>query len=253
MTKRRTFWSLALLFVLGALAVLLPISPAYAPKLFARYVHLHEGHGPGYWADALNDPDPQVRHHAIFALGVLGSDSEGSVPALSAIMVDDPDAGLRVEASLALSKMGPSARGAVPSLARALEDDNPVVRFNAARTLGELGTDARPAVPALIKAVKADDNSGLLERFNISLREVLAVALGRASAGTDEGVATLIETLEGARTSGIRRGAARGLGAVGPSARPAEAQLRALLDDKDGDVRDAAASALKQIGAAPQS
>jgi HEAT repeat protein len=251
MTKRRTFWSLTLLFALGALAVLLPSSPAYAPKLFARYVNYYDGHGAGYWTRALDDPDTEVRRHAIFALGVLGSDAEGAVPALAAIMVGDADATLRVEASLALSKMGRVARGAVPSLSLALADAHPLVRMNAARTLLNLGKESRPAVPALIVAMKAEENEGWVRPFEISIQEVITVALGRASAGTDEAVPALVEVLDGAPHPGMRRAAARALGEVGPNARPTAPRLRTLLADGDPNVREAAAHALKRLGEEP--
>jgi HEAT repeat protein len=252
MTKRRAFWSLTLLFVLGALAILLPSSPAYAPKLFARYTNNYEGHGAGYWTRALKDPDTEVRRKAIFALGVVGSDSEDTVPALAAIMVDDADFTLRIEASLALSKLGKRSRPAVPALARALEDESPLVRMNAARTLLSLGGEAREAIPALLAAIKVPENEGILLPFDVSIQEVMIVALGRASVGTDEGVPALTETLEGAKTHGTRRATARALGEIGVNARPAAPQLRALLDDRDPTVQAAAAAALKKIGEEPE-
>jgi HEAT repeat protein len=251
MTKRRTFWSMVLLFVLGALAVLLPSSPAYAPKLFARYLNQYDGHGAGYWKEALNDPDVVVRRKAAFALGVLGKDAEDAVPALAAIMVDDADEPLRIEASLALSKLGPVARPAVPSLARALGDAHPLVRLNAARTLLNLGGEARPALPALIEAMKAVENEQRVPRFDVSIREVATVAVGRTTCGTDEAVPLLVEALEGAHTSGMKRAAARGLGEVGANARPAVPRLRELLDDEDPLVQDAAEKALLKIGKEP--
>jgi HEAT repeat protein len=251
MSKRRTFWSLTLLVVLGALAVLLPSSPVYAPRLYARYVNHYDGHGVGYWADALKDPNPEVRKHAIFALGVLGKDAEDAVPDLAGIMVDDADESLRVEASLALSKMGSAARPAVPSLARALGDTHPLVRINAARTLLLQGKEARPAVPALAEAMNKVENEGVVFPFDISVQEVSAVAIGRATADTDEGVAVLLAALDGAHDGRLRRAAARGLGEVGANARPAVPRLQALLDDQDAEVRDTARAALKRIGPAP--
>ncbi len=249
MTKRRAFWSFVLLLFVGALAVLLPSSPAYAPKLFARYVTFYDGHGAGHWTGKLDDPDPEVRGHAAFALGMLGGDSEGAVPALARLMVDDPEVRVRVEASLALSKLGKLARGAVPALARALADSHQLVRMNAARTLLELGREARPAAPELVKAMKDAENDSQVGTFELSVREVATVALGRATAGSDEGVAPLVEALEGAHTDGMRRAAARGLGEVGASARSAEPQLRALLKHEDESVRWTAGVSLKQIGA----
>jgi HEAT repeat protein len=248
MTKRRTFWSLTLLLLLGALAVLLPSSPAYAPRLYARYVNHYDGHGAGYWTDALRDSDPQVRKHAIFSLGVLGKDAEDAVPALAAIMVDDGDERLRVEASLALSKMGKSAVPAVPSLGRALSDAHPLVRMNAARTLLNLGLASRPAIPELTEAMKKVENEGILYPFDISIQEVATVAIGRATGGTDDAVQMLMETLEGSGSERMRRAAARALGEVGANARPAVPRLQTLLDDDDPEMRETARVALRKIG-----
>jgi HEAT repeat protein len=249
MTKRRAFWSLAVLFLLCALALLIPSSPAFAPKLLARYANVHEGHGAGYWTDALHDPNPEVRRKAAFALGSLGSDAEEAVPSLAAMMESDEES-QRAQASLALSKLGHSARGAVPSLARALEDESPRVRINAARTLVTLGPEARPATPALLKALRSRENEALVPPFFLSIQEVSAVALGRVTAGSDEAVPALIEALEGATTLRMREAVVRGLGDVGPCARAAEPQLRALLKDKEAVLRTAAAEALEKIGVA---
>jgi HEAT repeat protein len=251
MTKRRAFWLLTLLLALAALALLLPSSPAYAPRLFARYVNNYDGHGAGYWTGALNDPDPKVREHAIFALGAIGKDAEEAVPALAAIMENDDNELLRIEASLALTKMGPAARGAIPSLGRALKDNHQLVRLNAARALMNLGPEARPAIPALIEAMKDEENQKWVSPFGFSVQEVAAVALGRASTGTDEGVLTLIEALDGARTPGMRRAAARALGDVGPGARPAVPHLRALLADDSPDLRFDVETALRKLGEEP--
>jgi HEAT repeat protein len=248
MTKRRVLWSLAGLLMLVALALLIPSSPAYAPKLVERYVHQHDGHGTGYWMDALDSPDAQARRKAVHSLGMIGTDAEEAVPALAAVMREDPDVTVRIEASLALFRMAPASRSAVPALAEALGDDEPLVRMNAANTLFRLRTDARAAVPALIEAARAPENGGRLLTFGVTIREVATLALGRASAGTAEAVPALTQLLEAAETGGMRRAAVRALGDVGADARPAAPQLRALLTQDDSLLREAAEEALRKIG-----
>ena len=121
MTKRRVFWLLAGLFVLAALALLIPGSPVYAPRLFVRYFHYHNGHSLSYWMKALDSPDPDLRKRAIFSLGMIGKDAHEAIPALSTILTDDPDSEARGEAALALLKMAPASAEAVPTLARSPE------------------------------------------------------------------------------------------------------------------------------------
>jgi hypothetical protein len=107
---------------------------------------------------------------------------------------------------------------------------------------------SRPAVPELTEAMKAAENEGVMFPFDISVQEVATVAIGRATGGTDDAVPLLMETLDGARSGRMRRAAARALGEVGASARPAMPRLQALLDDNDPETRDAARVALKLIG-----
>jgi HEAT repeat protein len=232
--------------VLAALAVLIPGSPVYLPSWFERGGS-HDGHDLRYWVRALDSGDPEARYRAIFALGAMGPDAGEAVPALAAILADDPDAEARHQASLALKKIGPAARTAVPQLTRALEDEEPIVRMNAALALRGLGTEARPAVPALIKALKREGNRTNLGQFHVTVQEMTALALGRASAGSGEGVPALTEFLQGAGTGETRQMAARALGDVGAEARPAVPQLHALLKDSSPEVREAAEQALQKI------
>jgi HEAT repeat protein len=253
MTKRRALWLVVALLALTAFALLLPASPAYLPDLVSRGVfgHYYDGHSAGYWTDSLNSPDIEVRRHAIFALGAMGADGGEAVPALAVIMVEDPDRQTRSEAALALSKMAPSSRPAVPALARALADEEPFVRMNAATALFQLRTAARAAIPALIQAFQNDDNSHDLPWFWLNIQDMAALALGRASAGTADGVPVLHEALESATTNRRRSILARALGEVGAEARPAAPRLRVLLADKDANVRQAAEEALRKIEGPP--
>ncbi len=247
LVPRRVFWVLIVVVLLGATAVLLPDSPVSPAVLFERAGGIHNGHGTHYWLRALDSSDEELRHEAIFALGVLGSANPGVVPPLAAILADDPDAEARHCAALALLKTGPEARAAVPELAQALADEEPSVRMNAALVLAQLGTDARPAVPALIEAVERRGNRTNLGEFTFTIQEMAALALGRASAGSSVAVPVLTRFLKAARSASTRMGLASALGKVGAPARSAVPQLRALLSDDVPEVREAAAEALKSI------
>jgi HEAT repeat protein len=245
MTRRRALWLVITVVALPAFAVLIPGSPAYLPKFFAAGGS-YDGHTTRYWVKALDDRDATVRHQAIFALGQIGNEAGEAVPALAAILLEDPDPNTRREAALALSKMGLAARTAVLALARALEDEEPWVRMNAAHALAWLKTEARPAIPALTKALQ-DRSNRMTLAFTHTIQEAAVVALGRASAGTPEAVATLTEALQTADSEGMRSAAALALGHVGPEARPAVPLLRALLQDPSREVRRVAANSLRQI------
>jgi HEAT repeat protein len=231
--------------LLVALAVLIPGSPVYLASWFER--GSHDGHGLRYWVRALDSGEPEARYKAIFALGAIGPDAGEAVPALAAILAGDPDAEARHQAALALKKIGPAARTAVPQLAQALEDSEPAVRMNATLALRGLGTEARPAVPALIKALKREGNRTNVGKFRVTIQEMMALTLARASAGSAEGVPALTEFLQGAGTAQTREFAARALGEVGAEARPAVPQLRARLKDDSTAVREAAEEALQKI------
>ncbi len=234
MKKARVLMWLAAVVVLAAVvAAAIPGSPLYLTNLLVPKAQ-YRGQPLGEWTKSLDDPDPETRKRAIFAVGSMGSDAGEAVPRLARILVEDPDRGDRIEASLALSKMDPASRAAVPELARALEDSEPYVRMNAARALSRLHTDARPAIPALTKALQDPANRTNLGSFLFTIQEQVALALGRASAGTADGVPDLLGALKGARNDLARVVFIRALGEVGPEAKPAAGELRWLTRDLSG-------------------
>jgi HEAT repeat protein len=248
MKKRHAVWLVAALVVLASLLLLVPGSPAYLPT-FYEYKGQHDGHPTGYWIKALNTRDENVRYQAIFALGAIGADAEEAVPSLAQIMLEDPDIEARHQAAFALSKMAPASRVAVPQLAQAVESTEPHVRMNAIMALFNLNEEARPAVPALIRAVQDKQNQTNLKTFHLTIQSMAARTLGRASRGSDAGVAVLRTTLEETRHPEVRWAVALALGDIGPPASPAIPDLKPLLDDDAGLVREAAELALQKIGA----
>jgi len=189
----------------------------------------------------INNADDQTRYHAIHCLGAIGADAGEAVPALAKTMREHPDGRTRNEAALALSKMAPASKSAVPAMAEALSDPDYFVRWNAANALFQLRADARPAIPALIKAVQDDTNKTNLGTFMATVQDMAALALGRATTGTPEGVAVLTELLAKVTKTESRLSTVRALGEVGPEAKSVVPQLRLLLkNDNDHWVRIAA-------------
>jgi HEAT repeat protein len=119
--------------------------------------------------------------------------------------------------------------------------------MNAAIALARLRADAKPAVPNLIKAIKDKSNKNNLRVFGHTIQEVSALALGRASAGSTDAVGPLAEALDAATTDSERQAMARALGEIGPDARQALKQLRAVKTDQNPDLKAAVESALARI------
>jgi hypothetical protein len=93
------------------------------------------------------------------------------------------------------------------------------------------------AAPAVIAAISESDPAA---------RDKVLAAVQMFAPGTKEMVGPLAQGLRHADPS-VRVGAATALGALGSSARAAVPALRAVLDDPDAGVRDAAAQALARI------
>jgi HEAT repeat protein len=250
MTRRQVMRLVVIVVALAAVAVLIPGTPIYLPNLLSRS-GLYEAGAARSWIKALDSPDAETRHQAVHALGAMGPEGAEAVPALARILREDADYQDRGEAALALLKIAPASKAAVPELAQALEDKEPIVRMNSALALFRLGTESRPAVPALIKAMGEDDNDTNVATFTFTIRMMAARAVGRATAGTADGVPALSAALEGSHSEPMTLAVARALGEVGPEARPAVPQLRKLLQDNSKDVRQAAEEALQRIEVAP--
>lgn len=231
-----------------AFALLVPGSPLYLPDLLATNDQ-YEGRSSRSWARDLDGSDNAGRAEAIFALGAIGQPARHAVPALTRIMREDPDPDRRAQASLALSKMGPEPDQVIGPAAESLQDPEPLVRMNAARILFQLGAAARPAVPALIAAVGDQANDIYVDRFVTTVQEHIALALGRASAGTDEGVPALVAALRAAKTNPVRRTIIRALTDIGPAAAGAMPVLRDIqTSNKDRYIQEAVQKAIRQIG-----
>jgi HEAT repeat protein len=273
-------WSAMALIVVGGLALLIPGSPVYLPGFFDADGTYMKSRRVNELVQVLDNPDEDTRVQAMHQLSGMGSDGEKAIPRLTRILLEDKDRRDRIEAALALKNIitdlaaeghqdkVPDLQATVSALARALSDEDGFVRMDAAIALLSLKKEAQPAVPALIAALKDRTNQTNLNKFLHTIQEEIALALGRASAGTSEAVPALMEALEAARDDKTKIADqqqaaihgyelfrakiafARALGEIGPEARPAVP----LLEDaakKDhyppDDFRVAAKEAIQKI------
>jgi hypothetical protein len=179
-----------------------PFAQAWSEALLQGLAHLW---GPQVLIQALEDEAAAMRKAAAEALGEVGPEEEGVVPALAQALGDE-DEDVRWAAAEALEAIGPQAAEAVPALMQALEDeDNSVtVRRAAAQALGAIGPQAVEAVPALARAL-GDESS--------TLSEDAAEALGRIGPGAVEAIPALILALEN-EVEFVRTAAAEALKAI---------------------------------------
>jgi HEAT repeat protein len=140
------------------------------------------------------------------------------------------------------SALGPDAAEAVPALVRAIRPAEAEVWITY-RALGEIGPAARPAVPALLKVIRDPEARDRAQAF---------FALASIRPTDETTIATLCKALTGKQGAGSNGGydrylAAYVLGAAGPAAKAAVADLRRALDDKGALARLGAAYALARI------
>jgi HEAT repeat protein len=207
----------------------------------------------------LEDKEWEVRREAATALGKLNN-SESYEPL--AKVLDDQDADVREAAALALSRTG--ARRAVAPLVLALKDEVASVRRIAAAGLSRIDPDwvslpeTRTAAEKLKEAIQDADpavrffvaqllvNLGEMSPealLGFSAEDQLASpAIKRKRMGTNLFIALLED-----RDRDIRQAAAEALGYLGGE-RAKQALIRAA-GDPDGDVAAATQMALQAIGA----
>jgi HEAT repeat protein len=178
--------------------------------------------------EASKSPKPWVREEAVYALGLIGPDVEGVLPALQEAL-EDPENSVRRQAENALK---PPVGSEMAELIEALRSPDPSVVGAAVGALRGRGAEAAPATEALI-AQLGDDKGKVDLSILWLLREI-----------GEPAIPTLVEAL-GHENAGVRRGAAELLGSFGRPAANAADRLAALHQtDPDPDVRRLAALAL---------
>jgi len=203
-----------------------------------------------------------VRRTCPVALGNLGPAAGPAVPALLELL-EDKDATVRVNAAVALWKINRHER-AIAALAEMIRSGPTPAAYRATGALGRLGAEPDTVAPPLVEAFHHADRD-VRRSASRALGQLGPAAIGalkRPLADPDpevrrsavealgwigpKAVPDLIAALKNEAPE-ARRAAARALGRLGGAAKAAEAALIETVNDRNRDVRQAAAKALKEI------
>ncbi len=207
-----------------------------------------------------DDQDPRVFWYTAAAVTELGPEAKAAVPPLIAALrtkvaatgatvgyityggvgMSKEDGPVRLAAAVALGKIGADAREAVPELTRALADTDPRVRGEAAAALGAIGPKAAAAVPELARMAVGEEED--------LLADLVAKALGEIGAPAVPALISMVRTGK----PKVRVRAMTAIGAIGPKADAALPELSLAIDDRDEEIRTAAAEALGAVGSGPK-
>ena len=176
----------------------------------------------------------------LFATALPAADVSKWVPQLTA-----SDRAIRREASYQLLQLGAGAKAALPDLIKALDDSDKQVWSNAIATIAAIGPEAVDAVPKLLEGLDSRSSRGQRPRDRGQTLFRSAYALARIGEAAKP---QLIAALKGPDT-GLRIGAAKALGGMGPSAKEAIPALIENLGHDDQEVRSEVIESLGLIGA----
>ena len=172
--------------------------------------------------ELLEDASPQVRATALAALARMGA----LTPMQAQRALRDPDPAVRGRACVVAVGLDEDV-----GLSSCLDDADPTVVESAAWALGERGATSASAVPALASIVTGHDDP--------LCREAAVAALG--AIGDPAGLPAILEATKD--KPAVRR---RAVIALAPFDGPeVEAALRAALEDRDWQVRQAAEDLLE--------
>jgi len=226
---------------------------------------------------ALDSTNPRVRSYAAQVLGQIGAVSNRQAIALGNIAISDPYSTARLNAAKSLSKLGSLTKSALPLLVTSLLSSEKEQRLAAVKTLIELGPLSSGAIQALTVSLNDYDPEiragsakvlGLLTNSahltlqplintlkdkNINVRITTLSALGELAPDSKSVVPEIINHLS-AIDEAERKQTERSLDQIDPNWRnsihietilPDWAQM---LNDKDQNVAEAHADALKIVG-----
>jgi HEAT repeat protein len=209
--------------------------------------------GPDYLQDQLGMAVPVLakmlthklvdnRLAGLYALETMETDA---APAAAAVTkaIDDDNPFVRWAAARTLGRMGPAdganAGPQVMALARHLTDESSRVRNASAAALLHLGPAASSAIPLMGEALGKGDDAQV---------ELLLAALKKCGPQAKSAVPAIVDVLKSReKSAGIRIAAARVLGGLGSEAIAARAALQEALSDAETGIRQAAAEALLAI------
>jgi len=181
-----------------------------------------------------HDPDPRVKAHAAWVASQISGVSEDHVAVLASVTRSDDPAAATFSA-YCLGLLEQDAVAAVPALQAACESENTAIRLCAAEALLKITPEAPEPLSTLIAGLQ---DSAPEHRW------LAALSLSAASSVYQESaVLALIPALHDPAAD-VCSSAALALGAYGPVAAPAAADLQAALSHSDADVREAATAAL---------
>ena len=176
----------------------------------------------------------------LLAVLACAEDAPPSVEKLTQKLASS-DAASRRDAAFELGKLGPGAKPALPALIKALQDSDKQVWSLAIAAITAMGPEAKDAIPALLDGF---GSRGGRDREKRQAMVRSAYALTRIG---PEAISPLIKALS-ADDSGLRAGAARALGGMGPVAKEAIPALRDNFGHGEISVRTEAVGALALIG-----
>ncbi len=117
----------------------------------------------------LDDPDPNSRIEAAWALGAIGPKDPAVLQALAQAMTSTVDGNLAEQAAGTLGAIG---EGAVPVLVKALHSRDGAIRERAARALGQMGASAEAALPDLERAAAVDEDPVARTSIEAAIRQI---------------------------------------------------------------------------------
>ena len=183
-----------------------------------------------------------IRRQAVSSLGAFKQDAKIAVPTLLEAL-SDPDPGappgivsVSIRAMLSLQDIGPDAKAAANALFKLLDSSDHDKKSYAMGTLVKIAPNDKRLAPALIKAM-GEQNS---LRIRFSAAGCLVVLESEAKAAVPELIKALkVYDLNNAHAAKmLRHNAVRALGAIGPAAKGALAEIRRVADsDPDRTVR----------------
>lgn len=188
----------------------------------------------------LRNPDEYVVSSAAYAIRHIGLAARAAAPDLLAVMRQyaDEESLTCYEATLALDAVGSRDPGNVPVLTSLLNKDD-LLAIVAADALGQYSPLPPAAVDALRRCVRKPDPQ---------VRISAAVALWNTAAG-DESIDVLASLASGGPDTDVRCMAIYAMAELRDPPQRAATTLRTLCNDREPQVRDAAADALGDVEA----
>jgi len=216
----------------------------------------------------LKESDTEGLKRGIHRIGRVGPDAQAAAPALVHLL-KHKDGFVRVHAALALARIQASPPEAVKTVVDGLKSTDPGLRSFAAAVLAEMGPQAADALATLAESLNDRDGYVRLHAAEVLIRydRWSYQALDTLLAGLqdkDENLRWLATLAELAPESQetvdallkatrdpvlkVKVGAVYALGEIGPFAKSASAELRALADSTTNqELQSATLYALQQI------